>query len=93
MAKDRDSNQNQEAGTLQFSLLKLWDDNRGSESRAGADEENLGRGKVQHVLSGEAASFNDWPALVDLLKGRMFGGDYISQAVRSWGTGDKGATQ
>ncbi len=24
-------------------------------------------GKVQHVLSGKAASFNDWPTLVELL--------------------------
>lgn len=28
-------------------------------------------GKVQHVMSGKAASFNDWPALLDLLLSMM----------------------
>jgi hypothetical protein len=69
MAKDRDSNQ--EADTSQFFLVRLWADNPDSESGSEGDSEAVVRGKVQHVLSGQAASFNDWPTLMDALKGMM----------------------
>ena len=69
MAKDRDSNQ--EADTSQFFLVRLWADNPDSESTSEGDGEDVVRGKVQHVLSGEAASFHDWPTLMDALKGMM----------------------
>ncbi|HET6261834.1 MAG TPA: hypothetical protein VFG99_06300 [Chloroflexia bacterium] len=71
MAKDEDSNQTTD--TSQFFLVRLWADNQDSQSRAVGENEDVVRGKVQHVLSGEAESFNDWPALMDALKGMMYG--------------------
>lgn len=76
MAKDEDSNQTTD--TSQFFLVRLWADNPDSQSRAGGENEDVVRGKVQHVLSGEAESFNDWPALMDALKGMMYGTRRIS---------------
>ena len=69
MAKDGDSNQRTD--TSQFFLVRLWADNLDSQSRSGDGEENGVRGKVQHVLSGEAESFNDWLALTEVLKSMM----------------------
>ena len=74
MANDRDSNQ--KTDTSQFFLVRLWADNPDSETRMGDDKENPVRGKVQHVLSGEAESFNDWPSLTEALKGMI---DYAAQ--------------
>ncbi|HVG00125.1 MAG TPA: hypothetical protein VND68_09830 [Chloroflexia bacterium] len=71
MAKDEDSKQ--QPDTSQFFLVRLWADTPDSESRSGGDKEDPVRGKVQHVLSGEAESFNDWPTLMDALKGMMYG--------------------
>lgn len=43
-------------------LVRFW-----SEEVGEPGEQKELRGRVQHVLSGEARSFNDWPMLVDLL--------------------------
>ena len=69
MEKDRE--QDKAADTSQFFLVRLWPGNSGEDGTTGSDEEDGVRGKVQHVLSGEAASFNDWPALLEVLKGMM----------------------
>lgn len=43
-------------------LVRLWS------KEAEGDRDQAGwRGKVQHVLSGEAHAFQGWPALIDLL--------------------------
>lgn len=44
----------------QLFLLRLWVE------EAGQDGDEW-RGKVQHVVSGEAHLFRDWPMLIDLL--------------------------
>ena len=70
MAKDGDGAG--ETDTSQFFLVRLWADNPESKVVPPGDgTEDPVRGKVQHVLSGEAASFNDWPTFMDALKGMM----------------------
>ena len=51
-----DSNQDQHSHLF---LVRYWSEEAG-------DQKAL-RGRVQHVLSGEAHTFHDWPTLVDLL--------------------------
>jgi hypothetical protein len=54
-------------------LVRLWQEEVGATSGEregdGQGERAAGRwyGRVQHVLSGEAHTFRDWPTLVDLL--------------------------
>jgi hypothetical protein len=45
----------------QLFLVRLWAE-RGIDN-----EQKEWHGRVQHVVSGEAHSFHDWPTLVDLL--------------------------
>ena len=40
-------------------LVRFWSEEVG--------DHNSWRGRVQHVLSGEARTFHDWPALIGLL--------------------------
>jgi hypothetical protein len=41
-------------------LVRLWPDQ--------ADDKHIAwHGKVQHVVTGKAGAFSDWPSLVDLL--------------------------
>ena len=58
-----------ESATSRLFLVRLWTGNGVGSNRPGDEVERQVEGKVQHVLSGEAASFNDWPALMELLKG------------------------
>ena len=45
----------------QLFLVRLW-------AEKGVDnEEKEWHGRVQHIVSGEAHTFHDWPTLVDLL--------------------------
>ena len=44
----------------QLFLVRLWLDNQDGRGAAG-------HGKVQHVMSGEARAFEDWPSLIDQL--------------------------
>ena len=54
-------------------LLRLWPQEAGGEANGTANSPAHGRaepawcGRVQHVMSGEAHNFQDWPGLVDLL--------------------------
>lgn len=48
-------------------LVRLWVD----EKSADADQPAACSGKVQHVMSGKAANFNGWSALMELLTGMM----------------------
>lgn len=67
---DTNRGADQERDTSQLFLVRLWIDNTdGGGSMEG--DANQVQGKVQHVLSGEAASFNDWHALMQLLTGMM----------------------
>lgn len=59
------------ASASQLFLVRFWPDNSGKDGRIEGNEEDRVYGKVQHVLSGEAASFDDWPALMDVLKEMM----------------------
>jgi hypothetical protein len=43
-------------------LVRFWSEDVGNNR-----DHNGWRGRVQHVLSGEARSFHDWPMLIDLL--------------------------
>jgi hypothetical protein len=43
----------------QLFLVRLWEESTG-------DNQTEWHGRVQHVLSGEAHSFVDWPKLIDL---------------------------
>jgi hypothetical protein len=78
---EKDKGEDKDADTSQFFLVRLWPGNSGEEGRLGSDEEDRVQGKVQHVLSGEAASFNNWPALTELLKDMMHYG--AQQEARS----------
>ena len=62
---------NQEPHSSQLFLVRLWTDGADGVDGARSDGESGVHGKVQHVLTGKAASFDDWPALVDLLRGMM----------------------
>lgn len=64
MEKDR-----QEADTSQFFLVRLWLGNPKKDGGPRGEGENQVQGKVQHVLSGQAASFDDWRSLMEVLKG------------------------
>ncbi|HYO49213.1 MAG TPA: hypothetical protein VEW94_05125 [Chloroflexia bacterium] len=58
----------------QLFLVRLWLDLGGeAQGQTGGPQEGHSqwRGRVQHVMSGKAASFDDWPALVNLLVGMM----------------------
>jgi hypothetical protein len=46
-------------------LVRFWSEGA-QEAQDALDHQQLS-GRVQHVLSGEARSFHDWPALIDLL--------------------------
>ena len=58
-------------------LLRLWPQEAGGEAEGEANSPAVGPavgraepswcGRVQHVMSGEAHNFQDWPGLVDLL--------------------------
>ncbi len=57
-------------------LLRLWRDEAGALGRAegakslqrtGSDGEIHWQGKLQHVVSGEVHSFEEWPVLIDYL--------------------------
>jgi hypothetical protein len=50
-------------------LLRLWPQVAGgtADGRANGRAEATWCGRVQHVMSGEAHNFQDWPGLVDLL--------------------------
>jgi hypothetical protein len=50
-------------------LLRLWpqEANGTAHSTANGTVDTRWCGRVQHVMSGEAHNFQDWPALVDLL--------------------------
>ena len=65
MDMDMDMDRGQEIETSQLFLLRLWT----ADTRAASDKEKQVHGKVQHALCGEAASFNDWPAVMQLLVG------------------------
>ena len=54
-------NQKQNEGSHLF-MVRLW-----SEERGAVEDRKGWRGRVQHVLSGETRTFDDWPTLVDLL--------------------------
>jgi hypothetical protein len=48
----------------QLFIVRLW-----AQAGAGHDEDNVHlhlRGRVQHVTTGRAASFDDWPTLLSL---------------------------
>ena len=69
--KAGESKKGQDSDPSRLFLVRLWTGNASGVGRAGGEKENRGEGKVQHVLSGEAASFSDWSTLVDLLTGMM----------------------
>jgi hypothetical protein len=71
--KEGDGESGQESATSQLFLVRLWKGNGVGGESSGDEVEQRVEGKVQHVLSGEAASFNDWPALMELLKGMTYG--------------------
>jgi hypothetical protein len=53
--------QHQDLGRSQLFLVRLW-------AEKGVDNvEKEWHGRVQHIVSGEAHTFHDWPALVELL--------------------------
>ncbi|HEX8218841.1 MAG TPA: hypothetical protein VF914_06470 [Chloroflexia bacterium] len=68
---EKQNREGEEVDTSQFFLVRLWPANSDGDSRSGDGEESQVQGKVQHVLSGEAGSFNDWPTLMRLLKSMM----------------------
>jgi hypothetical protein len=59
--------------TSQLFLVRLWvdgeegKDERSHEDETGSEGRAQVHGKVQHVLSGKASSFNNWQALVEHL--------------------------
>lgn len=53
-------NDTQQRGSHLF-LVRMW------EEKEGDNEEKEWHGRVQHIVSGEAHSFRDWPSLVDFL--------------------------
>ncbi len=62
--------QHQDLDRSQLFLVRLWAGQGREESDDSASPTNTKKewhGKVQHIVSGEAYSFHDWPALVDLL--------------------------
>ncbi|HEX8218843.1 MAG TPA: hypothetical protein VF914_06480 [Chloroflexia bacterium] len=67
--KEGERQSGRESATSQLFLVRLWKGNENGDGRVSDAEEHRVEGKVQHVLSGEATSFNDWPALMELLKG------------------------
>jgi hypothetical protein len=74
-------------GHSQFFLVRLWSDPAG-------DGKVEWHGRLQHVLSGEAHAFHDWPTLIDLflamLQGTQNGrNDVAANIVPSPGGGDK----
>ena len=71
----------------QLFLIRVWPER-------GNDGEVEWQGKLQHVVSGEAHSFYDWPTLVELflamLQATQNGqNDVVASIVRSPGGGDK----
>ncbi len=63
--------QYQDRDRSQLFLVRLWAGQGSEESSHSAspspNAEIEWHGRVQHIVSGEAHSFHDWPALVDLL--------------------------
>ena len=61
--------QQQDLDRSQLFLVRLWAEQGREESGDSArpSAEIEWHGRVQHIVSGEAHSFHDWPALVDLL--------------------------
>ena len=57
-------NSKQDHGSHLF-LVRFWSE--GAQQAQDSRDEKEWRGMVQHVLSGEARSFRDWPTLIDML--------------------------
>ncbi len=55
--------ESQPSGRSHLFLVRLW---LGQEDSVSAGE-SLSHGKVQHLISGKACHFSDWPSLIDLL--------------------------
>ena len=64
-------------------LVRLWPD--GTESTGHA-----WYGRVQHVVSGEAHTFEDWAALIESLRGMLTvrSVTHLSETARAAGSGD-----
>ncbi|HEY0070925.1 MAG TPA: hypothetical protein VGE04_13245 [Chloroflexia bacterium] len=71
MAENVDSNgKGQRPETSHLFLVRLWEgpgDSIGPEGASGGEW----KGKVQHVVSGEAHNFEDLPSLLDYLRAMM----------------------
>jgi hypothetical protein len=49
-------------GRSHLFLVRFW-----SDGEQEARDQKDWRGRVQHIVSGEARTFDDWPTLIDLL--------------------------
>jgi hypothetical protein len=67
---------NENEGSHLF-LVRLWP--KSKEANGRAEGEWCWCGRVQHVLSGEAHNFRDWPGLIDLLLTMMPTLDTVQQ--------------
>ena len=69
----------------QLFLIRVW-------SGEGSDGEVEWQGKLQHVVSGEAHTFHNWPTLIDLLL-QMAEIDRIESDPPGLGSGSKEVTR
>jgi hypothetical protein len=76
MADNVDGNSNgkgQRPGTSHLFLVRLWEGPGEGTGVEGASDGEW-KGKVQHVVSGEAHNFEDLPSLLDYLRAMMASG-------------------
>lgn len=65
MWSNMNTTQHNDLDRSQLFLVRLWAE-KGSDN-----EEKEWHGRVQHIVSGEAHTFHDWPTLVDFLRAML----------------------